>query len=112
PSTVLPAVVTSPRALAALELAAESKEKKAFFAFSPGSKEGKSPNERAFHARGTVGDILEFTRIHDSAARVLIEGLSEAELIEVEHHEELSRGNVRRLDLPWRRDKETAAARR
>src|SRR5690606_9501432 len=65
PSTVLPAVVTSPRALAALELAAESKEKKAFFAFSPGSKEGKSPNERAFHARGTVGDILEFTRIHD-----------------------------------------------
>jgi ATP-dependent Lon protease len=82
PRSISSVYILRERAVAALETAMESGDKRAFFVLAkhPAGEE-EDGEEESLRLRGTIGEILQATRSPEGAARALVEGLSEAVLV-------------------------------
>ena len=92
PHMVLPLFVGRPKSVAALRFASEHEQPVFLLAQKIGSEE--EPDVDNLHEMGTIAKILQVLNLPDGTIKVLVEGVSRAQLIELNDTGEFLQANV------------------
>ncbi|WP_419810850.1 endopeptidase La [Bacterioplanoides sp.] len=93
PAMVIPLFVGREKSINALEEAMEADKRIMLVAQTDASDD--EPTFDSMHAVGTVATILQLLKLPDGTVKVLVEGDSRAELVNLVDEEELFRGDIR-----------------
>ncbi len=95
PHMVLPLFVGRPKSVAALRFASEHEQPVFLLAQKIGSEE--EPDVDNLHETGTIAKILQVLNLPDGTIKVLVEGVSRAQVIELNDTGEFLQANVMML---------------
>jgi ATP-dependent Lon protease len=104
PAMVIPLFVGREKSINALEEAMESDKRIMLVAQTDASDD--EPTMETMHAIGTVATILQLLKLPDGTVKVLVEGESRAELLNLIDEEALFRGDIKGSDTDALSDRE------